>query len=235
MTTRHPTSRPPARRPSMTVRAVHWHEGMFLLPHHFQAAQRHAAAVDARSGKWDHHHNWGLRALDLDADALANHRVVIHALQARLRDGTLVSVPDDGVLSALDLKPAFEAARSATIVLAVPVAKPGRAYASAEPTDRATFLGESLELEDENTRVNPPPRPSHPAGFLRRAGGGGDENPGGNPAAGEVPVANPPPAAAHDPAAGVRGAPDPRGGEPRPGHPPAATRRVVHPAGTGVR
>ena len=25
----------------MTTRAVHWHEGMFLRPHHFNAAQQH--------------------------------------------------------------------------------------------------------------------------------------------------------------------------------------------------
>src|SRR4051812_21067638 len=141
----------------MTVRAVHWHEGMFLLPHHFQAAQRHAEAVAARGGKWDVHHNWGLRTFDLALDALANHRFVVSALQARLRDGTLVSVPDDGVLPALDLKPAFDQARSATVVLAVPVAKPGRANASPEPSDRVRYLVESLELEDENTGVNPQP------------------------------------------------------------------------------
>lgn len=141
----------------MTVRAVHWHEGMFLLPHHFQAAQRHAEATAARGGKWDVHYNWGLRALDLDPDALANHRFVAHALRARLRDGTLVAVPDDGVLPALDLKPALEQARSVTVVLAVPVARPGRANAAADPADRARYLVETQELEDENSGVNPQP------------------------------------------------------------------------------
>lgn len=141
----------------MTVRAVHWHEGMFLLPHHFQAAQRHAEAVAARGGRWDLHHNWGLRDLDLDLDALANHRFVVRTLRARLRDGTQVAVPDDGVLPALDLKPALEKARAVTVLLGVPVAKPGRANAAAEPSDRSRYLVETLELEDENTGVNPQP------------------------------------------------------------------------------
>jgi type VI secretion system protein ImpJ len=141
----------------MTARAVHWHEGMFLLPHHFQAAQRHADAAAARGGRWDVHYNWGLRGLDLDADALANHRFVAHVLSARMRDGTLVSFPDDGALPPLDLRPAFEKGRAVTVVLGVPVARAGRATASAEPTDRARYLVETVELEDENTGVNPHP------------------------------------------------------------------------------
>ena len=40
---------------------VHWHEGMFLRPHHFQAAGRFLAHEMARGDKWDLHHNRGLR------------------------------------------------------------------------------------------------------------------------------------------------------------------------------
>src|SRR5437773_716756 len=105
----------------MTVRAVHWHEGMFLRPHHFQTAQRHATYLAQLSDKWDLHHNWGLREIDLDLDALANARLVIRSLQARLRDGTLVAIPGDGMLDALDLKEAFEHDTQLTVYLAVPV------------------------------------------------------------------------------------------------------------------
>ena len=94
----------------MTVRAVHWHEGMFLRPHHFQAAERFTHQIAARAHKWDLHYNWGLRAVDLDLDALANYRLVVRELKARLRDGTLISVPEDNSLPALDLKSAFEQA-----------------------------------------------------------------------------------------------------------------------------
>ncbi|QEL19436.1 type VI secretion system baseplate subunit TssK [Limnoglobus roseus] len=141
----------------MTVRSVHWHEGMFLHPHHFQAAGRHAEATIARGGRWDSPHNWGYRTLDLDLDAIANHRFAVRALRARLRDGTQVDFPDDIVLSELDLKPALENSRSVTILLAVPVARPGRANASAGPSERARYQVETVELEDENTGVNPLP------------------------------------------------------------------------------
>jgi predicted component of type VI protein secretion system len=87
----------------MTVRNVHWHEGMFLKPHLFQTAQRYQAYVAARNEKWDLNYNWGVRAIDLDRDALSNYRLVIRSLQVRLRDGTNVSVPEDGVLQVMDL------------------------------------------------------------------------------------------------------------------------------------
>src|SRR5262245_36208939 len=92
----------------MTQRAVHWHEGMFLRPHHFQTAGRHEQFMANRGEKWDLHYNWGLRAVEVDIDALTNYRFVVRRLDARMRDGTLVSIPEDGALPALDLKPAFE-------------------------------------------------------------------------------------------------------------------------------
>src|SRR5262249_13098405 len=116
----------------MTVRPIHWHEGMFLRPHHLQAAQRYGAHLDNTSEKWDHHYNWGLRSIDLDLDALANHRLVVRSLRARLRDGTLVATPEDGALPALDLKPAFERANTLTVFLAVPVLQVGRSNVSGD-------------------------------------------------------------------------------------------------------
>src|SRR5262249_40660566 len=40
----------------MNPRSVHWHEGMFLRPHHFQAAQRHWFHRAHLDEKWDHHY-----------------------------------------------------------------------------------------------------------------------------------------------------------------------------------
>ena len=49
----------------MPLPAVHWHEGMFLRPQHFQTDQRRLTHLMGRSAKWDCHYNWGLRGLDL--------------------------------------------------------------------------------------------------------------------------------------------------------------------------
>src|SRR5688500_20119791 len=102
----------------MTMRPVHWHEGMFLRPHHFQAAQRQQDHLLARNEKWTLHHNWGLRSIDLDLDALANYRLVVRSLEVRLRDGAAAVLPDEGLLPALDITAASELASTSTIYLA---------------------------------------------------------------------------------------------------------------------
>jgi type VI secretion system protein ImpJ len=142
----------------MTTRAVHWHEGMFIRPQHFQAAQRHWAHLVDRGSRFDVHYNWGLRALDLDLDALANSGAVVRSLRARLRDGTLVSVPEDGLLPTLDLKPALERDNTVTLYLGVPVLHLGRANVGSNGgADGARYAVDTQELEDENTGINPQP------------------------------------------------------------------------------
>lgn len=142
----------------MTVRPVHWHEGMFLRPHHLQAAQRFGSHFTNTGGKWDLHYNWGLRSVELDLDALANYRLVIRALRARLRDGTLVCVPEDGALPQIDLRPAFEGEGSLTVSLAVPILQLGRTNVGADGrAEGARYLLDTQELEDENTGLNPQP------------------------------------------------------------------------------
>ncbi|MFQ3594478.1 MAG: type VI secretion system baseplate subunit TssK, partial [Gemmataceae bacterium] len=111
----------------MSVRPVHWDEGMFLRPHHFQAASRFASLELARGDKWDQHYNWGIRRIVIDGDALANHRLVIRRLQARFRDGTLVDLPEDGDVPALDFKAALEKSSSVDLFLALPMVHLGRA------------------------------------------------------------------------------------------------------------
>ena len=71
----------------MSVRAVHWHEGMFLRPHHFQAAQRRALHVLQQNVQWDSHHFWGVRKLKIDPDALTAFRFVVRELEARPNAG----------------------------------------------------------------------------------------------------------------------------------------------------
>ena len=104
--------------------AVHWHEGMFLRPHQFQAAEHHAdqltfampGAISLTTG--------GLRKLQIDQDALAAHRFVVRELEIRFRDGTIVTLPDDASELALDLQEAFEDGREADIYLAIPQYRP---------------------------------------------------------------------------------------------------------------
>lgn len=141
----------------MAVHAVHWHEGMFLLPQHLQAAQRHGFHLEQLSDRWNTHYNWGLRAIELDEESLANSRLVIRSLKARLRDGTLISVPEDSPQLTRDLKDAFgEKVKVIRVYLGVPVLQVGRGNAGPrEGADGRRFLVETLDVEDENSGQNP--------------------------------------------------------------------------------
>lgn len=142
----------------MTAQAVHWHEGMFLRPQHFQASERRLLHLADQGTKWDLHYHWGLRSIEADMDALANDRLVVRNLQARLRDGTLVCVPEDGVLPAFDLKDAFGRERTLTVYLAVPLWQTARANVAADGSaNGCRWVVDSQELEDENSGLNPQP------------------------------------------------------------------------------
>src|SRR5262249_46764575 len=75
---------------------------------------------------------------------------------ARLRDGTLVSIPEDGLLPALDLKPVFDRESAVTLFLAVPMLQLGRVnVADRGVSEGGRFVLDSQQLEDENTGINP--------------------------------------------------------------------------------
>jgi type VI secretion system protein ImpJ len=138
----------------MISQPVHWHEGMFLRPQHFQASQRHVLDTVRQHIQWDQHYCWGLRRFRLDTDALANHRFVVPELAARLRDGTLIDFPRDGSLPELDLRSVLGQRGSATLFIAVPRAEMHRPSVSATPDEATRFRIENLQVEDENTGLN---------------------------------------------------------------------------------
>jgi type VI secretion system protein ImpJ len=139
----------------MTARAVHWHEGMFLRPQQFQAAERHAHELLARNSRFDVHHGWGLHRVEWEPDALATYRFALRRLEARFRDGATLILPDDGSLPALDLKPILAKSNHVTIHIAIPQLRLGRANTGS--ADGARFGTDLQEVDDENTGVNPQP------------------------------------------------------------------------------
>jgi type VI secretion system protein ImpJ len=133
---------------------------MFLRPHQLQAAQRFATASARDGDKTDHYYNWGLRSVKLNLEALANQRFEVHSLQARFRDGTLVTMPDEATLPPCDLRGAFEKERVVTVYLGLPVYHQGRPNVSpAGQAQAGRFQAVEHEIEDENTGINPQPVP----------------------------------------------------------------------------
>lgn len=136
----------------MAKRPVHWFEGMFLKPHHFQAAERWARERIREAEDWLQPHDWGLRSVQIDEDALANRTLRVSSCQARFKDGTTVSVPEEAALDPVELGPALARRERLTAYLAVPAWHPARPNAQREATEDAPrFLVGPLEQPDENT------------------------------------------------------------------------------------
>jgi len=142
----------------MTSHAVHWSEGLFISPHHFQMAERRLREELAIAQQWHVGYAYGLRQIEIDRDALSNWRVSINVLHARLRDGTFVRFPEDAVLSPVEIpKSAFHSSEDRLMVyLAVPRLQLGRKNAEARSGEAACrYAVETQEVEDENQPGNP--------------------------------------------------------------------------------
>jgi len=89
---------------------VMWSEGMFLLPQHFQYQdefhQHQLAEATLRSTPF----HWGVQALQVDEDALANGTLQLKRLKLVFPDGSLYDAPQhDPLPAARDLKDLLKA------------------------------------------------------------------------------------------------------------------------------
>jgi type VI secretion system protein ImpJ len=141
----------------MAKRPVRWFEGMFLKPHHFQAADRFLRERVRESEDWHHPHDWGLRSVSLNEDAIANFRVELRSCQARFKDGTTISVPDEVTVAPLELREALTAGSESTIYLAIPAAPKARhAVRTIESIDEDSGADEEpIEFLDVQARLLP--------------------------------------------------------------------------------
>jgi type VI secretion system protein ImpJ len=128
--------------------AVHWSEGMFLRPHHFQAADRHVRELIATSSEWDAPYNYGLRSCQWSSEAIANYQVQVMNLSCRLRDGTIYSAGEE--LDRRNLRDAFQSAGEVTAYLGIPKSVLGRGNVAAQVGEgRTRYLSETVSLQDE--------------------------------------------------------------------------------------
>lgn len=142
----------------MAKRPVHWYEGMFLKPHHFQAADRFLRERVRESEDWLHPYDWGLKSVSLDENAVANFSVVLQSCQARFKDGTTITVPDEVTVAPVELHDALEAASETTVYLAIPTLSGNRPNVQGSPSGNGPryFINTNEEV-DENTGANEEP------------------------------------------------------------------------------
>ena len=144
---------------------VHWYEGLFLRPHHLQAADRYWTELIQTSSRWNCAYDYGVYAFEFSKEALANHQLDVQVLKARLRDGTMVDLelgqqpdrvdlkPPIGEVSTLvaELSEAFQNESLIRVYLAVPKLKLGRNNTATHEQDGSTRYFETrLALADEN-------------------------------------------------------------------------------------
>ncbi|AZD29221.1 Uncharacterized protein ImpJ/VasE [Pseudomonas chlororaphis] len=106
------------KRMSLLPDAVCWHEGMQLLPQHFQLQGLRAEALAAHLAQACNPWFWGVSQLDIDPSALAAGQVRLLALQATLPDGLPVSLQAGiGPTLELDINEAVDATPDATVTV----------------------------------------------------------------------------------------------------------------------
>ncbi|NQT36229.1 MAG: type VI secretion system baseplate subunit TssK [Planctomycetes bacterium] len=134
---------------------VHWAEGLFLRPHHLQAADRSWAETLETSGHWDHEYNYGLRKVELSEEAIANYQVQVDVCHGRMRDGTLISIDPGQELDRVDLKGAFASESVVQVFLAVPKLNLGRPnVATGAESGKHRYVESKLSLQDESAGGN---------------------------------------------------------------------------------
>jgi type VI secretion system protein ImpJ len=148
---------------------IHWHEGLFLQPHHLQVQQRLLLDTidDERRLAWAF--PYGVVEARLSPEAVENMLVRFDRLRAVMPGGRVIDFPDAADLPALDIKRAFAAGSgSFNVYLGVPLFYANRANTVDGETatvgekkedwrvNRVYRVSET-ELRDENNGQNPQP------------------------------------------------------------------------------
>lgn len=142
---------------------VHWHEGLFLQPHHLQAQQRLFMEALREERRRLRPYPWGVIESRLSTDALENMMVRFDRLHVVMPSGVVVDYPGGAELPPLEIKKKFESDTAGFMVyLGVPLWYSNRANTIEPGRDedwraRKIFRVVEAELPDENSGENRQP------------------------------------------------------------------------------
>lgn len=85
-------------------RPLFWHQGLFLQPQHFQYADAHNTWANTALDRGIHPNHWGVAELGLNEDRLGSGVLEVERAVLLLRDGTLVTVPENAVIAPRDFR-----------------------------------------------------------------------------------------------------------------------------------
>ena len=146
---------------------VHWTEGMFLSPHHFQQSNLYIENLLAHQLQRVSPFYWGVISCQIDELALANEKLLVQEIQAVMPDGTLIQYApklneaQDSVIAnselSLDLKELeMDSNKPFSVCLALPKITGG--CASDEDSDLKRYqsinAGLTPDQNDLNNRVD---------------------------------------------------------------------------------
>jgi type VI secretion system protein ImpJ len=140
---------------------IHWHEGMFLRPHHMQVAQRRSETLLHQSLDVARVFAWGFLDLLIAEGPLAKASVRIDRCQLRLKDGTWVRVPENTEVPPLNLEAPLAAAPGGVdVFLGIPEMQEVRPNAISLQQPEQTqgnprYEPLAVARRDENTGANP--------------------------------------------------------------------------------
>lgn len=143
---------------------VHWHEGLFLQPHHLQAQQRSVFTALWGERRYSMSFPYGVIEARLAKDDLADNRIRFDRLHVAMPSGTIFRFPQDAELPSLDIREAFrERPEGFTVGLGLPLWRQERSntieFGGTKPGIRQKLIYQVAESEvaDENSGLNKQP------------------------------------------------------------------------------
>jgi type VI secretion system ImpJ/VasE family protein len=142
---------------------IHWHEGLFLQPHHLQRFQKNVFDLVASERLLAWNYPYGAVDARISRDELENQRIRFDHLQVIMPSGLEIDFPRNAELPMIDIKQAFQSNPGGfKVSLGVPIWQDRRAN-SLEPGNvfdpRAKLIYKVTESDycDENSGENPKP------------------------------------------------------------------------------
>jgi type VI secretion system ImpJ/VasE family protein len=136
---------------------LHWNDGQFLQPHHFQYQQRIASEYVRLNRSLFLPYSYGLLDFELDLEALKGGRVAVKRFSAVMGDGLELSMPGNCILKPLDLSESLKGNPTGfTVYLAVSHWSEFEANLADEDMSQGKkrYLPQKKRVRDENSGDN---------------------------------------------------------------------------------
>lgn len=137
--------------------AINWSEGMFLRPHHFQAAEKFWNELIGHNTDCVSPYAYGIKTVEVSAQALQNGSFEFGNLTARFKDGSIVA-QDKTHIERIELGDRLNkeemGEKPVVAYLGVPIAQEGQANVADTPGGVERFVGHERTIPDDSVGGN---------------------------------------------------------------------------------